>query len=183
MSARLVSCTHIRALVSAASLWDKYHTVPLPPKAMLERYPTAFKYLLQGYEGHPKNWLPMGEDELGRALWLANLDSLNARYSQPDQIAEDRQALFEILSFRHALVELPAAHVVKACDCYDYQSCEVPDWGAAWANTACSAIREAAISELTKDAPWGIDDPPGGPLKAGTAGAPVSLMSIMREAL
>ena len=178
MSAHQVTTTEVRALVSAVMRWDLYNTVPLPPRAMTERHPEAFKHLL-GYEPPlNSNWVKSFPDELGRALVLANLDSLNARY--PAHADPESDAAW-VADFRHAMTDHEPLAIVMAASHYAYQSCEVADWDSCWANVASRAIRECAISAATKGQSWGIPDPVGGPLEPGKAGAPVSLLAMARK--
>lgn len=180
MSANQCSTTHIRALVSAAMRWDTYNTVPRPPVAMMERHPEAFKHLLRaGPSPLNSNWVKTYPDEFGRALVLANLDSLNARY--PAHADPESDAAW-VADFRHAHTDHEPLAMIKNADYFAYQSCEVSDWESCWANAAYKALRECAISAATSREPWGIADPAGGPLEPGKAGAPVSLLALSRKA-
>lgn len=53
---------------------------------------------------------------------------------------------------------LPAVHVLKLCDCLDYQSCETEDWRETPAYHVLSRIRDAATSNLPgyEEAPWAV---------------------------
>jgi hypothetical protein len=181
MSAFLVTQTHIRAIVSAAG-WDHYDQVPFPPRAIIEEHPAAFAFLRSGSITE-RGWAKFCHDELGRALWLANAMSLKARYPTDWEDMLPDGGLATILGYRHAFVELAPAAVIKLVDCFNYQACEVSDYETTWAAKATQAIREAAIHKLPGyDAtPWGLDDPEDGPPQPGTAGAPVSLLSLMRR--
>lgn len=167
MSAFIVSVTHIRALVTVASK-DTYGQIPPLPGDFIRKWPAAFPAFLQPPFGTKSpDWLehlisaPMQrgwsgfEDELGRALWLANLESVNYRY-------REKGGAEEIMAFKFAPVRLPMVDIIKACHCFDYQSCEIPDWDTAWAKQASAAIREIAIRLLPgyEAAPWGIYDTP-----------------------
>ena len=56
-------------------------------------------------------------------------------------------------------IESEPVRVLKACDCYEYQSCEHPEWSTSKAHDILHAIRKAAISSLAgyEDAAWGWD--------------------------
>jgi hypothetical protein len=197
MSAWLVSCTHIRALVSAAVLRDRHDQLPVPDWAALAtRYPEAFGHLIDS-AGRPKEyatgrgWRHHCENELGRALWLANVDSIAARYPPTESTPGDgvtrypdmwpEGGIAEVAAYRHALVEFPVVATIKAAHCFEYQSCDVSNWDESWAAKFCEKLVAILIPELPgyEAAPWGIDDPEDGPPVPGTAGAPVSLMSLI----
>ena len=91
--------------------------------------------------------------ELGRGLWLANAASVAYRYRDPTNCAE----LAELRGYTWTRASRPAVSVIKACHCFDYQACEVPDWGTSWAKAAVEAIEAIAIRALPgyEAAPWG----------------------------
>lgn len=198
MSAWMTTTTHIRALVSAATLRDKHDQLPAPDWAKLaERFPEAFRLTVDP-DGKAcsaaigRGWIRAGfDDELGRALWLANADSIVARYPgdgdggtrHPDMWPGEPSAFANVLRYRHALVELPVVTLIKAVHCFSYQACEVSDFEATWAHRFCEALESILVRDLPgyDGAPWGIDDPDEGAPEPGQAGAPVSLMSMMRR--
>lgn len=49
-----------------------------------------------------------------------------------------------------------AVEALKLISCYEYQSCEHPDWEASEAFAFCAALRHALIAQLPgyQDAPW-----------------------------
>jgi hypothetical protein len=51
--------------------------------------------------------------------------------------------------------------VLKAIDCYRYQSCEHPGWASSEAQQFCLALQALAINHLPgyDQAPWDITDP------------------------
>jgi len=53
----------------------------------------------------------------------------------------------------------PAVSIVKACNCYDYQTCETPDYYGTDAARIVDAIRHTAIAQLPgyEKADWAID--------------------------
>ena len=102
----------------------------------------------------------------GAELWGENVRSVNHRYGEDDQAEEYPAPAAEVV--------LDAVAVVKAVDCYVYQSCEHPDWAATRAANYCARLRDAAMTGLPlaapqpgerrrypvgyDAAPWGIDD-------------------------
>lgn len=100
----------------------------------------------------------------GADLWAENHRSVGYRYDEttdpdayPPPIAE---------------VVLDPVAVVKAVDCFVYQSCEHPGWETSRAADYCTRLRAAALAGLPvtvrgggdrsypagyDDAPWGID--------------------------
>ena len=182
MSAFFVSKTHIRALVTMAATAPG-GSIPMLPLAFMEKHPAAFRHLLTALkDGARFRAFPAHgyEDELGRALWLANADSLAARYPLDWESMLDDGGLEAVRGFRHTFVEFSAVEVIKACHCFAYQSCEVSDWAGSWAKAACEAIESHAVRKLPgyQAAPWGIDDPEGGATDAG----PISIMSLIKRA-
>lgn len=190
MSAFMVSKTHIRALVSAALQLDRYDQLPAPDWcALAERHPAAFAHVVtKNQHGNPvpashafgRGWRHVCADELGRALWLANADSIAARYPgegeggtrYPDMWPEGGFAA--VLGYRHARVDRPVVEVLKAVHCFAYQASEVHGWGESWAKRFCDELEAILIRALPgyDGAPWGFDDP------EDEGGEVVSLLSL-----
>src|ERR1051326_2304968 len=130
MSAWIVSKEHIDTLV--AGLWMPEH----------EGYPTYY------HNGEPmrKHYDP---SEVGQMLWDENYRSVNYRYD------ENKTAP------RYTYTEpqpVSAVQLIKSIDCYEYQSCETPDWPDSEAYTFCQALRSHAIGKLPgyDEAHWGV---------------------------
>jgi len=114
---------------------------------------------------------PEDADDVGRDLWTANLESVAFRY--PGDRSGDRPGAGhsdeEIENYRHTTIyRLKGVSpgpftLLKAVNCYRYQSCEHPGWKGSRADQLSNAIREKAIhligdeSEEYQRAPWGID--------------------------
>lgn len=87
-------------------------------------------------------------------LYAANVASVNFRYAgkadEPDSFPRYRH------SDRH---DLNPVKVLKALACYEYQSCEHPDWPHSEAFDFCASLRKAAINALPgyDEANWSID--------------------------
>lgn len=150
MSAWLVSKTHIDAMVTAALSTDHQ----------------PFSWYHEG-ERHELDYTTA--DEVGSMLWAECARSVSYRY--PD-IAETgdwpRPADFteqQVFDYRfQRLAGFTSAHIVqvlKAVSCYEYQSCEHPQWEASSAHALCQELKDRLVSQLPgySAAPWGFDDP------------------------
>jgi hypothetical protein len=101
----------------------------------------------------------------GAELWAENHRSVNHRYDEHSEPPAYAPPTAELL--------LDPAAVVKAIDCYVYQSCEHPGWAGSRADRFCQRLRTAAMTGLPvaaigsdtgrpyphgwERAPWGID--------------------------
>ncbi len=148
MSAFLVSRSHIDAIIHAA------RTAP---------HCTATGHIMRlgavAVDTHP--------DDAGRILWRENMLSVAHRY--PD-IAADADGLRETFGIDGAAINRyrysqPAAPfdsvaTLKALRCYEYQSCEHPEWPTSAARRFCDDLIEWCIEALPgyDAAPWEIDD-------------------------
>ena len=56
---------------------------------------------------------------------------------------------------------LLALDVIKICRCFEYKSCEHPEWETSWSRTFLQQVVDAAINDLPgyDDAPWGLYPP------------------------
>lgn len=94
----------------------------------------------------------MTASKIGTDLWAENFRSVNYRYGGNDASLEYQHSAFA--------KRLPFDPVVllKAVDCYEYQTCEHPGWEKSDARRFCAGLRSLAIASLPgyKDAPWGI---------------------------
>ncbi|GIV21881.1 MAG: hypothetical protein KatS3mg023_3632 [Armatimonadota bacterium] len=97
-------------------------------------------------------------DELGQCLLDQNVRSVLYRYNGDESMIPDyakQPYRFEPLPFRPTIVEL-----LKALDCYEYQSCESPDWEGSSAYRIVQSIRRHIIRCLPgyDEAPWSWGD-------------------------
>ena len=157
MSAFVVSKDHIDALVT---------------EALRPQYGSDFSYYHDG-ERHAVRWNTA--DELGQMLWAENVASVEHRYPDsdgelpgkyveespapglavvrlPEWVAGYRYPLGSVLKSR------PAVEVLKLIDCYEYQSCEHPEWAESEARSFCHDLRSRMIGQLPgyDAAPWGL---------------------------
>ena len=131
MSAFIVSDYHINALV----------TYGINRKAQL--------YTKDGWEDFNEDtaWA------LASRLYRANVCSVNRRYGERTRTTGFRFQRVDISG-------LTAADIVKACDCLEYQSCEVKTWERSRARKTLQAIRESAIKALTANSQaWELREP------------------------
>jgi hypothetical protein len=115
----------------------------------------------------PEDPAPVGPGALaaaGAGLWAENHHSVNCRYGEDTEPPPYPAPVAEVI--------LDPVAVVKAIDCFAYQSCEHAGWDASRAADYCARLRVAALAGLPlepgdpvgrgypvgyDDAPWGID--------------------------
>jgi hypothetical protein len=139
MSAFIVSTAHINALVNAG-------------------YRACEANSLSWYVNGQRRTLTSDNlDATGAMLTQANAASVDYRYRETNQIPFYRH------SFR---LPLPAVTLLKLIDCYEYQSCERPDWPESEAYAYCDALRRRLIAQLPgyDAAPWAMSDEDEGPM-------------------
>lgn len=131
MSAFIVNDYHINALVS---------------------YGIAHKAQLYTKDG----WEYFNEDTawaLASRLYRANVCSVNRRYGERTRTTGFRFQSVDVSG-------LTAADIVKACDCLEYQSCEVGTWERSRARKTLQAIREEAVRALAAGSQaWELREP------------------------
>jgi len=142
MSAFVVSREHIRFLVGAAI------SQRIAPGHQFSYYHDGTQRVIR-YEN---------ADKAGQMLWDENLASVRYRYDNPNPdelpgpVGEDY-----IFAFRSSLAtNYDPVHVIKACHCLEYQSCEHEWWDASEAKAFVDALRRSASHVLDgyDDAPW-----------------------------
>jgi hypothetical protein len=97
-------------------------------------------------------------DELtkdGRKLMVANIESVCARYREkPEKYAAEADYTFHFPKGPR----LTPVEVLKACECFDYQACEVEGYDRSPAHHYIACIRGMAMSQLPgwQSAAWEI---------------------------
>jgi hypothetical protein len=88
--------------------------------------------------------------DMFRLLKQANYDSLTARYGDEPSTADERLGR----------LQLSPLAIVKACDCLEYQCCEVSNWRDTDAARTIDYVRTAAIYRLPgyDAADWRIEE-------------------------
>lgn len=98
-------------------------------------------------------WKTINFSESGQVLLDQNIRSVNTRYGKNESSK---------FSYIGGSPRLAPAQLIRACDCYAYQSMETEDWEKTEAHAIYNTIREAAISALVDahheaDNIWDID--------------------------
>ena len=154
MSAYMVSRSHILALVNAGASVD---------------HGGHYSGMSWRWNGC-RNELRYSEDdraaEVAQMLWDENIASINARY--PDTIDHPEKMPGTVgenytiarADFRRPYMHRDPVEILKACDCYEYQSCEHAGWQESEAYAFIQALRRKMIRQLPgyEDATWDIDD-------------------------
>lgn len=140
MSAWVVSDEHINVL-----LWAGMRSRPNIP--------------LVWYFGNPTQRGSLDydtADEVGQMLRNVNIDSVNHRYNGP----EPGTGVYPEYRYRQPLcMSWTPVEVLKAIECYEYQTCEIPGWHDSEAYAFCRELRFRMIAALPgyDTAPWVIN--------------------------
>lgn len=150
MSAFIVSRQHIRYLVEAA--------VTLHPPRARERYPLVWYVNGTRHELYPGD--SGAASAAGQMLWDENIASVAYRYPH-EPVSDLPGPSEETYTFTHTGFDGRAPQPVptlKACDGYEYQSCEHPGWPDSGACAFLQALRHRAWTSLPgyEEAAWEI---------------------------
>jgi hypothetical protein len=152
MSAWIVSKAHIDALVSAA----------------MAQGDTFYWYDADGNHSHELTYTDTERaNQVGRMLWAENLASINALYVDtvenpgncPGPVSFNGPETVEVYKFVRTH-KLTPVQILKAIDCYEYQSCEHAGWKTSEAHQFCEALEVRMVSSLPgyNEARWGLDE-------------------------
>jgi hypothetical protein len=102
---------------------------------------------------------PDTADRVGGMLWAENHRSVSYRYDEAQATPEYSYTV------PYRARRLDPVQVLKAIRCYEYQTCECPDWDETEAWEFCDSLRHAAIAALPgyDAAKWEITEPEGVP--------------------
>ena len=104
------------------------------------------------------NWEHLAEtpDELGQMLMTANADSLDYRYPDGEMVPDWARRPYR---WERPAYRLDTFQTVKAIACFDYQSCERPDWVSNPVKEWCDRLLHILAMGLPEvdAAPWGFD--------------------------
>jgi len=155
MSAYNVSKSHIDALVNAAG------------SVVFDDHNSGMSWYHEGERYEVTYGDRVLSSHVGQMLWAANLKSINVRY--PDTIdmptncpgPNDFEGAETVEAYTFSPTpRLSPVAILKAIDCYVYQSCEDPEFYASKAFSFCAALRGKMTRQLPgySDAPWEIRD-------------------------
>jgi hypothetical protein len=150
MSAYVVDRNHIRYLVEAAQ-----HI------AIRDHSPNFSWY----HNGQRQELNELNASEVGQMLWNENIASVQYRY--PEDTDDTMPGpMGETFIYYHQMAgpyfEFEVAQILKAADCYEYQSCEHPTWESSSARNFIQALVKRAYSHMDgyDDAKWGAPEMP-----------------------
>lgn len=132
MSAFILSSKHINTMVNYLAHHSRYHGGDI----------RVF---------HAGEWHEFCAEEAGFILAAQNVASVDYRYSE----ANECDYHYGYTTERDPLI------ILKACACYDCQSCETPNYYETMACALCDLIRHAAIDSLPgydSAAGWAIEE-------------------------
>ena|SRR6185437_1429461 len=104
-------------------------------------------------------------DSIGQMLAAENLTSIHYRY--PDTVGNDDNVpgpnepyWLEPYTFPQTTKPLTCIQALKAIDCYEYQSCEHPEWLTSEAKRFCEQLRKHFVGCLPgyDRAVWGVPE-------------------------
>lgn len=166
MSAFVVSKTHIDAMVTAGVRFGEPGRSRLQGSHPVRWFAPGMEEEEGAYE-EGQAWGPRAceiaekyrreitldtAEQTGQMLWAENRRSVNHRYAEEEWE--------EVYQFEELGNEVDPITVLNAISCYEYQSCEHPDWEKSEAFAYCRALKDRCISILTQnDDTWEINDP------------------------
>lgn len=154
MSAFVVSKTHIDALVTAGLHLSRdtlgWMAGEPQPEDFQEGQPWGD---LDAIASRRRTLTLETAEQTGQMLWAENVRSVNHRYAEEDWE--------EVYQFERLGLNVDPVVVLDALSCYEYQSCEHPEWHKSEAKAFCEALRDAAIRRLPRkgERSWEITDP------------------------
>lgn len=154
MSAYICDREHIRYLVSAAmSRWLN----PSPGDRLAWYWGENNGQSAKLYAGDYKE-----AARVGQMLWDENVRSVSYRYpdDKPTELpgpCDDVPLYGDHVAWQG---EVRPVQVLKSISCFEYQSCEHPEWKTSEAFAFCRALESAAIYALDgyDDAAWGAPE-------------------------
>lgn len=135
MSAYMVSNDHLDLMVSAGLMGVGY-------EATLDVYHGDRWHNFNRYEH---------ADMVKGLLHEANLDSVNYRYKEFSTEATRPYSGADITPYLGGPV-IPWGHVLGALRCFEYQSCEHPEWSESLAKAIVDKIRFKVCQRITEEA-------------------------------
>lgn len=98
---------------------------------------------------------------IAEELIQTNMDSVLFRYNDDESMISYERENYNQEPIRQydGLATIP--QVLGAIACYEYQSCERPDWATSWAHDYCQYLRKALCSQLATG--WEYEKPADAP--------------------
>lgn len=165
MSAYMVDREHIRYLIEAAS-------------SVAEGILRGQAVVFYDHDGNRHEYQSVGNaceserdySDLGQMLWDENRRSIEARYpdtrenfaSAPGKCDEaEAGCQYGEHNYSPMWDAFPAVQVLKAVQCFEYQSCEHAGWKASPAKGFCDFLRSAQTKRMPgyESAAWGAPKP------------------------
>jgi hypothetical protein len=102
---------------------------------------------------YASKWIEEGEDidALGQMLYDENQRSVNYRYKDSEE-----SPAFASMGRRYNYDPL---QMLNSIACYEYQSCEHPEWEQSKAKNYCNHLRSHIIHLMTGGKKWGAPEP------------------------
>jgi len=158
MSAWIVEKEHIDALVAAAL--GELHAPQYPGDGWYgprwnDETPQD-DWTFEDHQTHSRTATREEADRIGSMIWWECVRSVAYRY--PDLSVDE---LPDCGNYKYrrpwGSERPPVVAILKAISCYEYQSCEHPEWKTSEAHSFCAALRDRMIDELPgyEDANWG----------------------------
>ena len=167
MSAFIVSKAHIDAMVQAGLSYGMPHRhngplcwhIEQPEGEDYERGEPWGPTAVENIKRRRRELTRETANQVGAMLWAENRLSVDHRYDE-NEIEPGPYV------FRHSasVVTSPVA-ILKAINCYEYQSCEHPEWETSEAHAFCEALTGAMVQSLPgyEAAEWEISESGGQP--------------------
>jgi hypothetical protein len=161
MSAYIVEKAHIDYLVTAAlacgSSYDRFrwlHKAAVEqPKDTHERGEPWGPGCVEYCKSVATELTTENATEIGQMLWDENRRSVNHRYNdERDDVAG--------YTFQRHMADFNPVQALKSLSCYEYQSCEHPEWKQSSAYAFCETLRRALCGKLAgyEAAEWGAPE-------------------------
>jgi hypothetical protein len=165
MSAYVVDKAHVDALVTAGLVYGRRGGVawfdPIVPDGEHDHQPGQpwGSTAVETAERKRRELTAETADRVGAMLWSENVRSVAHRYAEAGA-PESWETLcdlpgpadfspMDVAAYKHRNGPVLApVRVLKACDGYEYQSCEHPDWEQSEACAYLDALRRAMIRAL-----------------------------------
>ena len=156
MSAFMVCDTHIDALITAGLEMVGSHTLrwmapaEVPAEGTHQRGEPWGPTAIEEYQRRKRELTRETAGRVGAMLLAENALSVQHRYD-----SDEPEEPYLCTRFSRPLTPV---QVLKAIDCFEYQSCEHPEWKDSEAHAFCQALRGAMIDRLPgyDEADWEI---------------------------